>query len=56
MMNWTAALISMAWVAAGLLGAWLMRYPGDGFDERYVFSAILGPIALFIALIERYFD
>lgn len=47
-------LLALAlWVASGMAGSYLMRYPDEGLNVTYVFSAICGPFALIVAVFDR---
>lgn len=49
----TVTLIALGWIATGAVGGHLLSYAGDGFNHRHVFGAMVGPISLLIAAIDR---
>lgn len=47
-----AALVVL-WCACGFAGGHLLSYPGDGLNARHFLGAFVGPVALFMAALER---
>lgn len=52
-MDWVAAFIVLAWIGSGAVGGHMLSYPGDGLNMRHFFGAVVGPIALGLAIFER---